>query len=416
LRLCLGIALIAAAKFAGAADIVQTYFAAFPENEARMTFMAIDNYAGYVGTKIRTIISIVPSIDGTVIYYDNWEDGYEADPTAPTQASTEVWGDNNPANGIPPGFTSDVVNAGNVINLEATIDVTREAIRVEYDGSDKIVVTKPVALSRAIYAIQPGEVMADDAQLLDTSQWGLTYRAPVGYDVGTGANTNQMFEYSALYVMAGSDFTRVEIDKDNDGVFDVTIRLDQGQTYMVNGGVKAGATVRATKPVQCHMATGDIGSNYELRFFEMWPTSSWGDEYFTPVGARTNAAGVTYGTFVLCYNPATNPITINYRTRTGSGSVTAPAGGVSAPVHIPRGSGGHVYTTNGSVFAAVQVFDSYDTMQAYDWGAGLPPGKLLSSMAICGWGPGYGTTGGGGAVQQRSAGVGNRGNQHDRVR
>ncbi len=29
----------------------------------------------------------------TVIYYDHWEDGYEADINFPTQNTTEVWGD-----------------------------------------------------------------------------------------------------------------------------------------------------------------------------------------------------------------------------------------------------------------------------------------------------------------------------------
>ena len=46
--LCVGLFLFGGAFLARAADIVQTFYAAFPENEARMTFQAIDNYQGNV--------------------------------------------------------------------------------------------------------------------------------------------------------------------------------------------------------------------------------------------------------------------------------------------------------------------------------------------------------------------------------
>ena len=377
----------------GEAVVLQTYFVPLPEDDLQHSFEAIDNYAGNIGNEMRTIISIVPSHTNTIIYYDHWEDGYEADITSPVQTSSEVWGDNNPANGIPPGFTADIVNAGDIVNLEATIDVTRNEVNIEYDGRDKFSVTKAVAMSRAMYAIEPGEVLAGSVQVFDTSQYGLVYRAPAGYGTGTPPNASQNFEYCGLSVMAAHDYTRVEIDKDNDGTADVAIFLNEGQVYHVHGGVYAGAAVTATRPVQCHLISGDVGSNYEMRWFTLWPRYQWGSDYYTPVGAR-NDGGTIYGTFVYLFNPNETAITVQYQNVSGSGSVNVPANSTSAAVNMPQDSGAHFWTTNEAKFLALQLFDAYDTMQAYDWGLGLPPRATLTTASILGWGPGFGSTGG----------------------
>ena len=379
---------------AHAADVIQTYFVPFPENDVQASLNAIDNYAGNVGTDMRSICSIVVSMDGTLIYYDQWEDGYESDITSPTQSTTQVWGDLNPNNGIPPGFGTDDLDAGDVINLETTIDVTRNEIQVEYDGGDKFACTRTVAMNRAMYAILPGEVLAGSAQAFDTTQYGLVYRAPFGVDTNPGGETNNIGEYTALFVMAGYDYTLVEIDIDNDGTVDETVRLDQGQGYHVNGGVHEGATVTASKPIQCHLLTGDIGSNYEMRWFTLWPQYQWGDEYNTPVGGRLSGA-TEYPSFVYFFNPNASAIAVHYETQSSTGVVSVAADSTSAPLPMPVDSGGHFYTTNGDLFLPVQIVDAAlgGGMQTYDWGLGLPPRETLTSAAILGWGPGHGTTG-----------------------
>ena len=45
---------------------------------------------------------------GTVIIYDHWEDGYEAESNNPIQLTTETWGDGNLSNGIAPGYPTDI--------------------------------------------------------------------------------------------------------------------------------------------------------------------------------------------------------------------------------------------------------------------------------------------------------------------
>ncbi len=120
-----------------------------------------------------------------------------------------------------------------MIRLESEIDVTRNSLTIEYDGRDKVTVSQPVAITRAMYAVDPGEVLAEAIGVYDVGSHGLEYRAPVGEGTGVGANTNEMFSYTALYLMADYDFTRIEIDADNDGVFEETIYLDQGEPYFV---------------------------------------------------------------------------------------------------------------------------------------------------------------------------------------
>ena len=129
---------IFAAGFSPAAHIMQTFFVPFPENDMITSLQTIDAYQGNIGTVVRSTVSIVAGNNGTVIYYDHWEDGYEGDITAPTQSTTQVWGDGNPVNGIPPGYASDVVNAGSIVNLETSMDVTRTSVQIEYDGRDKV--------------------------------------------------------------------------------------------------------------------------------------------------------------------------------------------------------------------------------------------------------------------------------------
>ena len=254
---------------AQAANVLQTFFVPLPEDDMQISLKAVDAYAGNIGDVMESVIGMAVGTDHTIIYYDHWEDGYEADITSPTQMTSQVWGDANPDNGYPPGIPDDVLDAGTVVELEDQIDVTRNSVTIEYDGRDKVSVTQPISMTRAMYPVEPGEVIAEAIGVRDIGSHGLVYRAPVGEGTGTGANTNEMFSTSSLYVMGDYDFTRVEIDADADGVYEQTIYLDQGEPYFVNGGVKAGATVRGNQPFQCSLITGDVGSNYETRWFEL---------------------------------------------------------------------------------------------------------------------------------------------------
>ena len=388
---------------AQAANVLQTFFVPLPEDEMQISLNAIDAYRGNIGDEMRSAISLVVGTDGTIIYYDQWEDGYEAEITELAQLTSQVWGDGDPDNGYPPGFPGDLLGAGSVIRLESTIDVTRNSVTVEYDGRDKVATTYPIAMTRGMYAVNPGEVLAEAMGVFDVGTHGTLYRAPVGVGTGTGFGTNSMFSYTAFYVMADYDFTRIDLDRDNDGVFEETRYLDQGEAFFVNGGIVAGATVKGSQPFQCHLVTGDVGSTYEMRWFELWPESQWGADYFTPVGTRTNGAGGVVPSLVYLFNPNAETITVHFATQTNSGSFAVAPNGVYDVFRMPLNSGARFYTTNGARFIGVNPFDTtvgggtlygyVQHCQTYDWGIGLMPVNMMSTMGVVGWGPGYGTTG-----------------------
>ncbi|HPT17414.1 MAG TPA: hypothetical protein PK388_09030, partial [Kiritimatiellia bacterium] len=141
---------------AGGANVLQTFFVPLPEDDMQVSLNAVDAFAGNIGVVMESVIGMAVGTDATLIYYDHWEDGYEADITSPTQMTSQVWGDANPDNGYPPDVPSDVLDAGTVVRLEDQIDVTRNSVTIEYDGRDKVAVTQPIAMTRAMYPVDPG--------------------------------------------------------------------------------------------------------------------------------------------------------------------------------------------------------------------------------------------------------------------
>ncbi len=108
---------------------VQTYFLALPEADVKADFQILET-SSTIGSVMRSVTSITVTRDDTYIYFDQWEDGYENNISSPSRvysasrlSGTQIWGDNNPVNGIPPGFSSDVLSSGDIIALKN--DVSR---------------------------------------------------------------------------------------------------------------------------------------------------------------------------------------------------------------------------------------------------------------------------------------------------
>ncbi|HPG01057.1 MAG TPA: hypothetical protein PLE77_13435, partial [Kiritimatiellia bacterium] len=119
-------ALVVSASTASAqvVEIVQTFFVPITEEQcySAMRAISVGSYVELAPTNVMfSAWGLVPSETNTVIFFDQWEDGYEGNITSPTQATTEVWGDGNAGNGIPPGFAQDYVNAGDYISLTNTM-------------------------------------------------------------------------------------------------------------------------------------------------------------------------------------------------------------------------------------------------------------------------------------------------------
>lgn len=365
-----------------AQTVVQTYFIPFDENEVHVALNTIDDFDGAIGSSLRSTISIVGGITNTILYWDHWEDGYEGNLISPTQLTTQVWGDNNPANGIPPGFVNDRVDEGDIISLINDIPIPRNTTNILYDARDKMSVTRWVAMSRYLYAPNPGEVLADSAQIYDRSKYGFNFRAPVGINTGT----NQMFEYSSIMVSAGYNSTVVRFDSDADGIIDETVFLDEGDHHVIRF-ITEGAGVFASKPIQAHMITGDIGSNYEMRFFELFSDNQWDSSYYTSMFTANNIP-----TEIFMFNPNTNEIDITFETLTGTTNVVVPAMATASYV-VPTNTGVNLYTTNGQVFIPVSATDARQGTsgnQAHDWGHALVPLRALTTVSIVPWAPGSG--------------------------
>ena len=404
---------------------VQTFYLPIPEEDLLQTLTSIHGGASWTlpAEPVESYNSIVVFVDGTVIYYDQWEDGYEQDIANPNHiysaanpTGTQIWGDGDPTNGYPPNYPADRLYAGNVIVLSSEVRVNgRDPAKLVYfDGSDKIGVSRPVAVARAVWASQSQTLFAGANEVYDTTFFGTEFVVPVGENT---ANQNEVFEYTGASIMAGAGGATVKVDLDANGTYDRTATLAEGQTLLIDGGLKQGAKISATGgSVQVNLLTGDIYDGYESRFITLLPTSLWCSSYTSPVATPTttkvNRTTYNSGTKIWLYNPSSSAIRVYYETATASAkSISVPA---KSSAYIIAGaktttssdtftgsdsSGVYVYTQDGSPFYAIATIDSTGTgtstlkssggdNRTWDWGFALVPDSSMSSQIVVGLGLG----------------------------
>ncbi len=366
---------------ANAGTLVQEFYLPMPEAQI---YQANNSIISGTGSTIASTFSIIVTGNGTVIYYDQWEDGYEIDLGNPTQPTTQIWGDGNDAHGIPPGFAHNPLGlpAGTVITLTNNVPLPRNPSSILWDARDRIAANKAIIISRAGWPSTTGPVFAGAVSVLSTIDWGTNYISPVGQNL---TNVN-LFKYVGLFIMAAQDNTSVTIDPGGTGSNVTNIVLNQGESYLVNGGVMTGGRVTATKPIQADLIVGHVGAAYASDWFTLYPVGSWGSAYYTPVGS---AAKVSQPAYVYVYNPGGSAITINYSTKVGSGSFPVPASNGVFQFQMPVGSGASFKSAGGQPFYAlctVAANNSADT--AFNWGFTLVPQTALTTEADVGWAPG----------------------------
>ncbi len=364
---------------------VQTYYVPIPEDQGLLALNAINTDAD---DPMNTYISITVVADDTVIYYDHWEDDYETKTTNPSQITTEVWGDDNPANGMPPGFGSDVFIAGNIIILNNAVPSTN-LLQLDYDGGDKISSTDAIAVTRTAWPSGAGTLHGGSVEMLNTDVWGLSYDIPA--DSGDQAND---FDYAGLSVMASQDNTLIYLNGTQVmNMIGSQDYLDEGQSYLFGDGtIVGGDTITSDKPIQANFLTGDIGSNYESSWFTLYPYALLSSSYYAPVDGTTTPARTTA---VYLQNPTANPITIYRMDSSGTENtvVTNLAAGATHRYTMPTtGTGMTFYTKDSARFQAISNMDSGG--QASDWGYTLIPSNQLTQQAQLGWGVGRDPTSG----------------------
>lgn len=367
---------------------VQTYYVPLPEDQALTTIQTIfpgSSACGLTGVPAAVnpawvYISVSIVADDTVIYFDQWEDGYETRVNDPQQSTTEVWGDNDDTNGRPPGFANDLLEAGDIIILTNPVNTTQLSL-YDFDGGDKFASTQAIAMTRASWATGSGTLLGGAIEMLDTSVWGTRYDVPVSNSV----ISNEMFEITGLAVMAAYNDT--DIYRNGSQV----TTLDEGQSYLFTA-VSVGDILTSTHEVQAHLLTGDRCDYYESSYYTLYPTDLLGSSYYAPVSTNS-----TYPTRAFLFNTNSTSITVYWETTSGSGSYTVTARSTTVTSDIPDGSGAHFYTSNGSKFTAISVIDVASQGgggygNAFDWGYTLIPENQLTQQALVGWGPGQDPT------------------------
>ena len=234
--------------------------------------------------------------------------------------------------------------------------------------TERIIAHLPLSLS-LLFAVE----------VLDTTQWGLNYEAPVGMDFG---KISPAFELTVLFYMAGNNNTKVTLPGGSSRV------LQQGESGLVR--VNQADKLVSDKPIQVVLAAGDVNSTYEVRWYSMRPIENYARSYVTPVGD-------SYGkTKVVIYNPgpAVLTFTLQYllngvRTQY-SQSVNAKQAAFT--IVIPTGSGALIDGTSNFVALSLTDTESKDSSgqttngQAYDWGFPLVPRNELTSQVLIGLG------------------------------
>jgi len=191
-----------------------TFFIPYPTETLDDQFDAGYDGANLIGTDIETTISIAVHRSGAIIFYDQWEDDLEPNLTAPVQSTTQVWGDGDPANGIPPDFTTDELNNGDVIILRNVVELDdtghRDRGQFFFDGGDALTsLNGALAVTLSVWPEGPGILYAGAWPLYPTNRWETEYRIPIGTDL---ADVRPGFTVVGLNVQAVYDETIVEID------------------------------------------------------------------------------------------------------------------------------------------------------------------------------------------------------------
>ncbi len=379
-------------------QFVEVYYIPGPEDQLLSAFQSIvPNSCGTSTTPnnpVSTYVSIGIVESGTILYYDHWEtDGYETNLAFPTQSSTLIWGDNDPSNGMPPGYTTDILVAGQNIVLENDVQTSTLGSVLDFDGRDKIGSRGNIAITRLAWADDTETLLAGALEVYPTALWGTAYEMPVGEN----DNVNSMFEYTGAVIMAQENGTSISIDADGNGSFESGTTLAEGQSYLVNGGINYGGRINSSKPVQVHLLTGDRCANFESRFFTLKPTEQWSDSYFAPVSTLNDNSSSTstsnHPTYIHLYNPNSGSITINWETNAGNQTPIVVGSEQTAQVEMPDGAGAHFYTSGAEPFYAIATIDSdpddWENNSKHDWGyALLPESQLTSQITMVGFAPG----------------------------
>jgi hypothetical protein len=367
-----------------------TFYIPYPEQDVRTALLASQS-AGITIDSVRTIISIKVPYPGMTLVWDHWEDGYEVNALNPTQATTKVWGDGDPYNGIAPGYPEDVIPSAGSIVLDNTMFANpRNGLDFYYDGRDKLFASGQVSVSQVCGSPAYMSVQCMKTEVASTNDFGQSFTVPVGQDF-----PSQDFRYTALFVRASENNTVVTIDKDNNGSFETSALLDEGQSLLVNGGVMSGAKVTSNSRVGVDVHFGGV-DGFSSRDIPLYPASWYSNTYYTPVPTTGSTTTIKDTNAVYLYNNLNRPININWSSGIpSSGTINLPPKTVYRfPLAVSQTAAYKFVNPTGESFTAIQVCDSYtpgsggNIGSTYDWAFNLIAEARLTTLATTAWAPG----------------------------
>ena len=289
---------------------IQLYYVPLREADLIDDFEAIGTSSVDENGFIRSLISIAVAAPGTTIWYDHWEDGYEVSyGDTVGQSSTAIWGDGNMSNdgllsldgfinGIP---MNDIFEGGESIILENAVDLPRLDTEFRFDGADRIVVSFPVAVTRAAYPTNtgepsggPGSLLAGAVEVFATDSYGTEFVLPIGEDTTTAGYTDA-FSLTNAHVMASQATTEVFLN----GVSQGTIAAAGGTLVVEN--LDEGDRITTDAPVQVTLVTGDDPSGFEMRWYALAPRDQWSNDYVAPFAEEEGSTGFWF------FNPGNEP-------------------------------------------------------------------------------------------------------------
>lgn len=391
--------------------------------------------AGAFSNGTNSVVSATASSDNQIIYYDQWEDGYEADILNPTDPSTLIIGDGNPANGDVCDFngsacgtdiilTGDFVNfasdgglgagctlasasPGTYTNLCSSVPVnprcavagacTNDEFR--FDGGDRLFSSGgPLSLVHPQDPLSPfigGATEIISRQALQNAQ---SYSIPIGEDIFAGNNTTtEPFQYVDLNLVAFDDNTQVQVDSPGAGT--VTFTLNQGEHWTSQGlidtapapslTINAGTKISTTGPIAGLIFTGGVGQ-FATRFYSLLPDLLHGTDYVitapgddpTPQGSRP------LNLYIFNADPL-NSITVTATDSVGTTSFNVPANSQVDYASVM----GRFVPANSSVrmfsdrpFWGVSAYDHQSP--ANDWGHSWLSRKFVTATYTVSFAPG----------------------------
>ncbi len=363
------------------------YFIPGNETQMRYVFNNLDGAGANYG--MHSVITVTAWSANTTVYYDHWEDGYDFDPANPATADETVV----------------LLNTGDQrVFQSANIPTNPRGTATYYDGGDRIYVAGgTVTVTRAswIEAVGVGN-QAAAWEIYPIKPQLTTYVMPIGENLGFAD-----FERVYALIQATADGTIVTVDLDGNGTADpidwnhdgaadgTSITLSEGQSVLLDRTsahpgstttpLNSGAVIQGTATLQVKFVAGDPGQLYCARGLSAFPRGYWTKDYYAPLDQPTGAAA---STDYYLFNPHSSAITVNWESRTASGSFTIPPSGTvsfrTAAGAVPVDSG--LYFRGSDTFWGVGVGDAGGA--AYEWGYSLLPSTFLYQEHFLGWAPG----------------------------